>query len=178
MSLCSLDLRIFIDHVVKTLQKRLDGAAVSLADMLNTHCFGHNGPTEALCATLGVVKGTNVLSRFMPGSYNGPPIPRKEAECHSSPVSTEAQPHLVMALGLLRRFDAERNSAVPNQSPQCSFDNNPIMRGINKLDQYGPLAFEVLYAVATGLGGLFQSNVCGATDPHGVAIAMGTKITM
>jgi hypothetical protein len=49
----------------------------------------------------------------------------------------------VMALGLLRLFDAERNSAVPNQSPQCSFDNNPIMQGIQRLDQHGPLAFEV-----------------------------------
>ncbi len=84
----------------------------------------------------------------------------------------------MLVLGLLRRFDAERNSAVPNQSPQCSFDNTPIMQGINRLDQHGPLAFEVLYATASGLGGLFKSNICGGADPNGVGLALGTKLTM
>ena len=178
MSLRSLDLRIFIDHVVKTLQKRLDAAAVAIADMLNAHCFGHNGPTEALCATFGVEKGTPVLRRFLPPGYTGHAIPRKETEGNALHASMEGASHLVLALGLLRRFDAERNSPVPNQSPQCSFDNNPIMRGINRLDPWGPLGFEVLYAAANGLGGLFQSHVCGVTDPSGVGQAMGTKITM
>jgi hypothetical protein len=163
---------------VKTLQKRLDAAAVSLADMLNTHVFGHNGPTGALCETMGVSKGTKVLGNYMPDTYTGPAIPRKETECNAIPAAKEAPPHLVLALGLLRRFDAERNSAVPNQSPQCSFKNTPIIKGLNRLDQHGPLGFEVLYAGAAGLGGLFQSNICGVNDPNGVGLAMGTKLTM
>ena len=163
---------------MKTLQKRLDSAALSIADLLNTHLFGHNGPTGDLCATLGVSKGTKVLSKFMPGNYTGLAFPRKETDCQAIPASQEAQAHLVMALGLLRRFDAERNSAVPTQLPQCSFDKIPILQGIQRLDQYGPLAYEVLYAASAGLGGLFQSNICGAIDPNGVGLAMGTKLTM
>jgi hypothetical protein len=163
---------------VKTLQKRLEAAALSIADLLNTHLFGHNGPTGVLCDTLGVSKGTKVLSKYMPDNYTGLAFPRKETDCQAIPASQEAQAHLVMALGLLRRFDAERNSAVPTQLPQCSFDKIPIILGIQRLDQHGPLAYEVLYAAAAGLGGLFQSNICGATDPNGVALAMSTKLTM
>jgi hypothetical protein len=165
---------------VKTLQKRLDTAALSIADLLNTHLFGHNGPTGDLCATLGVSKGpgTKVLRKFMPENYTGLAFPRKETDCQVIPASQEAQPHLVMALGLLCRFNAERNSAVPTQYPQCSFDNLPILQGIQRLEQHGPLSFEVIYAASAGLGGLFQSNICGAIDPNGVGLAMGTKLTM
>jgi hypothetical protein len=114
----------------------------------------------------------------MPSTYTGPAIPKKEAECQGIPASTEAPGHLVMALGLLRRFDAEQNNALPNQSPQCSFLNNPIMKGVYRLDHHGPLGFEVLYAAALGLGGLFQSHVCDVTDAKGVGTALGTKLTM
>ncbi len=91
-----------------------------------------------------MAKGTKVLANFMPSTYTGPAIPRKEAECQGIPASTEAPGHLVMALGLLRRFDAEQNNPLLNQSQQCSVMSNPIMKGVNRLDQHGPLGFEVL----------------------------------
>ena len=114
----------------------------------------------------------------MPDNYTGLAFPRKETDCQAIPASQEAQAHLVMALGLLRRFNAERTSPVPTQLPQCSFDNIPILQGIQRLEQHGPLSYEVIYAAAAGLGGLFQSNICGAIDPNGVGLAMSTKLTM
>jgi hypothetical protein len=65
---------------------------------------------------------------------------------------------------------------------ECSYiglkNNRGLIFRYNRLEPYGPLGFEVLYAAANGLGGLFQSHVCGVTDPSGVGQAMGTKITM
>jgi hypothetical protein len=66
----------------------MDAAALAIADLLNTHFFFcHNCPTEALCSTLGVAKGTKVLANFVPSTYTGPAIPRMEAECQGIPAS-------------------------------------------------------------------------------------------
>jgi hypothetical protein len=64
-----------------------------------------------------------------------------------------------MALGLLRRFDAGQNNSLPNQSLQCSFLSNLIMKGFNRLEQHDPLVLEVLYAAAPGFCGLIKSHI-------------------
>jgi hypothetical protein len=177
---CSADIRIFIDHAVKTVLKRIESAQTTLAEFLNTCCFGNVGPIQQLRITLGAASdaNTSILAGILPAGYSGPAFPKKESEANILHLSRTADPHLVLGLGLLRRFDAQRNNPVPNQSPQCSWTGRPVLKGANRLDQYGPLAFEALYAVSSGLGGLFEQTVCSVLSPGHVPHAFKTKLTL
>ena len=42
-----------------------------------------------------------------------------------------------------------------------------MIKGANRLDKYGPLGFEIMYAVAAGLGGMFL-KVCKVKKPDQV----------
>ncbi len=95
-------------------------------------------------------------------------IPRKEAESAVLLLSTDADAHLLLTLGFFRQFDSEQNNAEPNQSPQSSFKNKPHIKGMNKLEMYGSMGFEILYCVASGLGVLFQDHLCGVPTPAAV----------
>ena len=68
-------------------------------------------------------------------------------------------------------FDYSSNASVPTQLPQCTFAPREIgaslIRGARQLDKYGPLHFEIMYAVAAGLGGEFQ-KVCKVKKPDQV----------
>ena len=60
------------------------------------------------------------------------------------------------------------HASVPTQLPQCTFAPREIgaslIRGAKQLDKYGPLHFEIMYAVAAGLGGDFL-KVCKVKTP-------------
>jgi len=174
----SVDLRIFIDHAVKTVLKRIESAQTALAEFLNSCVFGNVGPIPPLRKTLGSASDTNlsILAGRLPAGYSGPAFPKKESEANILHLSLEADPHLVLGLGLFRRFDAERNNPVPNQNPQCSWVSRPVFKGLNRFDVYGPLGFEALYAVASGLGGLFEQTVCCVLSPGHVLHAFKTKL--
>jgi hypothetical protein len=145
----SLDLRIFIDHIVKTALKSIHTAQLVLYEFLTSHVFGNYGPLHQLRKMLGAPVDTNVsiLLKFIPLGFTGPALPKKESEANMLPLSSNLDPHLVLGLGLLRRFDAEQNHQFPNQHPQCNFEGTPILKGLNWLDLYGPLGFEALYVV-------------------------------
>ena len=174
----SVELRSFIDHSVKTVLKRIDSAQLALAEFLNSSVFGNIGPIPQLRKTLGAADATNtsILAGLLPPGYSGPAIPKKESEANILHLSRAADPHLVLGLGLFRRFDAERNNPVPNQSPQCSWVGRPVFKVLNRFDVYGPLGFEALYAIASGLGGLFEQTVCGVLAPGHVPHAFKTKL--
>jgi hypothetical protein len=174
----SLALRIFIDHIVKTLLKRIDSASLAIADFMNAELFGPNGPVNALCDVMGTTRGKCVLRRILPKHHTGPVVPRKESEHSKLYLPKHADDHLVLAFGFLRRFDATQNGVTPNDAPQCSFSNSQPIRGMNKLDQYGPLSFEFLYCVASGLGGMFQSTICGVDSVSSVARALSVQLHM
>lgn len=174
----SADIRIFIDHAVKTVLKRIESAQTTLAEFLNGCAFGNVGPIPQLRKTMGAASdaNTSILAGILPAGYSGPAFPKKESEANILHLSRTADPHLVLGLGLFRRFDAERNNPVPNQSPQCSWVSRPVFKGLNRFDRYGPLGFEALYAVASGLGGLFEQTVCSVLLPLHVPHAFKTKL--
>ena len=60
--------------------------------------------------------------------------------------------------------------------PQCSWVTRQVFKGLNRFDMYGPLGFEALYAVASGLGGLFEQTVCSVLLPGHVPLAFKTKL--
>ena len=168
-----------IDHTVKTFLKRVEAAQLALADLLNHSMFGHNGPVKGLRSSLGATaENVSVLAHLLPDKFTGDVFPRKESDAHTRPLSKKGNDALVLAVGLLRRFDAEMNNAVPNELPQCSFANDPPIKGINRLAVYGPLGLEVFYAVCSALGGLFASNVSSVETTAGVNTAMSTKLTV
>ena len=76
--------------------------------------------------------------------------------------------NLVLTLGCLRMFDYSSNAFVPTHYPQCTFAPAAIgaslIKGAKQLDKYGPLHFEIMYAVAAGLGGDFL-KVCKVKTP-------------
>ncbi len=53
------------------------------------------------------------------------------------PLSLNPDPHLVLGLGLITRFDVEQNHQFLNQHRQCNFEGKPILKGLNQLDLYG-----------------------------------------
>ncbi len=123
----SLDLRFFIDHIVKTALKRIDTAQLELNEFLNSHVFGNYGPSplHQLRKTLGAPADadaslSSLQSKFIPTGFTGPALPKKESEANILPLSSNPKPHLVLRLGLLRRFDEQQNHQFPNQHPQCN----------------------------------------------------------
>jgi len=78
-------------------------------------------------------------------------------------------------LGCLRLFDLSCNSAVPTQTQQCTFApaaiGESLIKGAKSLDRYGPLGFEIMYAVAAGLGGEYQ-KLCKVKKPDQVDAVM------
>ena len=77
----SVELRIFIDHSVKTVLKRIESAQLALAEFLNSSVFGNVGPIPQLRKTLGAAEDANIsiLSGLLPPGYSGPAIPKKES---------------------------------------------------------------------------------------------------
>jgi hypothetical protein len=83
-----------------------------------------------------------------------------------------------MAIGFLRAFDFSQNNVIPSEQPQCTFSpdaGTPYIKGAKYLERYGPLFFEVAYAVAAGLGGDFH-EVCKVRTTGDVLRLLDTTI--
>ena len=174
----SEDLRTFIDFSVKTYTKRIDLVLRTVADFFNLHVFGPNGPVDPLKGTLGYNGTGSLLREFIPPGYTGLNFPKSLGEAKIFPLPYAASDQLVLALGYLRSFDAEQNNADPEAQPQSSFYNkSAIIRGLHKLDVYGPMAFELLYSVASALGGLFAQSICCVESPKEVLEAAAISLT-
>ena len=174
----SENLRVFIDFTVRTVAKRIEEAAETLADFLNTFVFGFNGPDPFLAKVLCAAGQTgSLLAPHIPAGYSGRIIPKTLKEAKKFPLN-KAEPQLLLALGFLRRYDASRNNTIPSQSPQCNFSAPPgtqIMRGVQRLDKYGELFFEIAYCIASGLGGEFL-KVCAVSTPAQVGELLGMSV--
>ena len=90
----SADIRIFIDHAVKTVLKRIESAQTTLAEFLNACVFGNVGPIPPLRPTLGSASDTNnsILAGILPAGYSGPVFPKKESEANILHLSRAADP--------------------------------------------------------------------------------------
>jgi hypothetical protein len=185
----SHNLRVFVDHAVKTVQNRFDQCLETLIDFLNSTkstLFGANGPhpdlKQYLCPP---AHEGNVLKAFLPPGYQGRVFPRNMKDAKNMPIqsSPTTPTNLVLALGCLRMFDVSSNSAVPTQTPQCTFAGNfapaaigeSLIKGAKSLDRYGPLGFEIMYTVAAGLGGEFL-KVCKVKKPDQVDAVLNEAV--
>ena len=149
----------------------MDQCVEVLVEFLNSSLFGANGPRAELKQFLcDPAHEGNVLKAFLPPGYSGRVFPRSMKEAKNMPIqsSPTTPTNLVLTLGCLRMFDYSSNASVPTQLPQCTFAPREIgaslIRGAKQLDKYGPLHFEIMYAVAAGLGGDFL-KVCKVKTP-------------
>ena len=178
----SHNLRVFVDHAVKTVQNRFDQCLETLVDFLNSSLFGANGPhpdlKQHLCPP---AHEGNVLKAFLPPGYQGRVFPRNMKEAKNLPIqsSPTTPTNLVLALGCLRMFDVSSNNAVPTQTPQCTFApaaiGESLIKGAKSLDRYDPLGFEIMYTVAAGLGGEFL-KVCKVKKPDQVDAVLNETV--
>jgi hypothetical protein len=172
MFLCisSENLRIFIDFTVRTVAKRIDEATETLAEFLNTSVFGLHGPDPNISQYLYVPGQTgSVIAAHIPAGYIGRVIPKNLKEAKNFPL-VKADPVFLLVLGCLRSFDSSVNNAIPSQHPQCNFTipvGSQVVKGLQKLDMYGPMFFEIMYSIASGLGGEFL-KVCSVSRPEHV----------
>jgi hypothetical protein len=175
----STNLRAFIDHTVKNILKRVDDAASVLADFLITSVFTTAGSMDQLKSDLYDEGHTgSLLSSLLPPNYKGCVFPDTRALAKNLPLGKHAPNPLVLALGCLRIFDCSLNHAVTSQAPQCTFSPDSgalFIFGAKHLDRFGPMGFEVMYAVAAGLGGEFF-QVCKVRQVKKALVLLDTQL--
>ena len=177
----SQDLRVFVDFSVKTLIKRIEESVQCLADFLNTFLFNNAGPDKNFKSFLCGEDDRPLLSDFVPPAFAGRIIPKSLTEAKMFPLGKNNYPDLTLAMGCLRCFDFSLNNIVPTHVPQCNFHpsagpRGQIIRCLDRLDKYGPMAFEILYCVASGLGGEFLA-VCNCNSAAEVEGVMKLTVT-
>jgi hypothetical protein len=116
-----------------------------------------------------------------PHGFSGRIIPKSLNEAKMFPLGKNEFPDLTLAMGCLRCFDLSMNSIVPTHVPQCNFQpsagpRGQIIRGLDRLDKYGPMAFDFLYCVASGLAGEFLA-VCNCNSAAEVEGVMKLTVT-
>ena len=166
-----------------SLKKRVEQASKATADFLNNHVFAASGPVKSLCRSLGATgehAGECLLQNFIPEGYAKSIFPYSDTESVSKPlVKGKYNPELHLAIGCLRIFNAEDNSADPRGEPMCNFhsDTSVFITGAASLDPYGPLFFvmarQILPKLCPMLGGLF----CNAETVEEVQKAMSGTFT-
>ena len=126
--------------------------------MLNTQFFGISGPVKRLGAILGATgehEGESVLQAILPEGHTKPIFPLSDALATAGPL-LKKRPYnaeLHLAIGLIRVFDATRNSSEPGGEPRCNFhsETQDYLIGVAALDPYGPLFFEMIRVVLAKL---------------------------
>ena len=85
----SHNLRVFVDHAIKTVQNRFDQCLETLIDFLNSSLFGANGPhpdlKQYLCPP---AHEGNVLKAFLPPGYQGRVFPRSMKDAKNMPIQS------------------------------------------------------------------------------------------
>jgi hypothetical protein len=164
------------------LRKRVELASTAVANMLNTLMFGIGGPVKRLAEVLGATgehTGECVLQQIIPEGYTLPIFPLSDAEASSRPlVKNRYNPDLHIALGLLRCFDARQNSSKVGGEPYCDFHSHTkeFMKGVNALDPYGPLFFEMIRVILIKLSPIHADIFELADTPDEVEKAAATTL--
>ncbi len=100
--------------------------------------------------------------------------PRTNQEAKTVPLYNDTPANLLLGLGCLRFFDFDANSTL-EETPHCTFSPQPnqlLINGSLQLDPYGPRGIEIMYCIATALGGEFEqiSNVVTADQVDEVMV--------
>ena len=165
------------------MKKRIELASKATADFLNNSVFNISGPVKSLAGYLGATgeyTGDCLLQNFIPEGYTQSIFPVNDAEFASKPlVKSKYNPELHLAIGMLRSFDASRNSTDVGGEPYCDFhsETSEHMRGAASLDVYGPLFFVMAKQILPKLSPLIGDLFCNAQTPEDIEKAMATSFT-
>ena len=156
-------------------------ASKATADLLNNSVFCVSGPVKRLAACLGNTgerAGECVLQDIIPDGWTQSIFPISDSEATALPLLKGGyNQELHLAIGLLRMFDAEANSPVQGNPPQCDFRNSPYIEAGGKLNEYGPLFFVITEQILPKLSPKLGDMFCNANTPEQVAKAMQATFT-
>ena len=177
----SEDLKLLIIALNNSLKKRVDLASKATADLLNNSVFCVGGPVKRLAACLGNTgerAGECVLQNLLPEGFTQSVFPISDTEATARPLLKGSyNQELHLAIGLLRMFDAEANSPVPGNPPQCDFRNTPYIEAGGVLSEYGPIFFVIAAHILPKLSPMLGDMFCNANTPEKVARAMQATFT-
>jgi hypothetical protein len=177
----SHDLALVLVALNNSCKKRIEIASRATAHLCNNVFFAGGGPHKKYAKTLGATgdfSGTGLLDQFTPTDYTKPLFPTKDEEANFKALAKmRGNDELNLAIGLLRMFDAERNSAHVGGEPRCNFHNtnNDFVVGGSALDHYGPLWFPIYNTVLLALSSIYKAQLSW-TSPSGVQSAMSYTI--
>ena len=175
------DLKLFIVALNNSLKKRVDLASKATADLLNNSVFCVGGPVKRLAACLGNTgerAGECLLQDLLPDGWTQSIFPISDTEATARPLlKGRYNEELHLAIGLLRMFNAEANSPVQGNPPQCDFRNTPYIEAGGVLDEYGPMFFVIAESILPKLSPMLGDMFCNANTPDQVAKAMQATFT-
>ena len=74
-------------------------------------------------------------------------------------------------------FDAEANSPVQGNPPQCDFRNSPYIEAGGKLNEYWPLFFVITEQILPKLSPMLGDMFCNATTLEQIVKVMQATFT-
>ena len=166
-----------------SLKKRVELASKAAADFLNHTIFNTSGPVKSVARYLGATgehAGECLLRNFIPEGYSQSIFPYSDTEAAGKPlVKGKYVPALHLAIGCLRVFNAEENSADPQGEPVCNFHSHTsvFIKGAACLDPYGPLFFVMVRHILPKLSPMLGDMFCNAATPQDVHKAMTSTFT-
>ena len=166
-----------------SLKKRIEAASKAAADFLNHQVFAASGPVKRLARYLGATgehAGECLLQNFVPDGYSQSIFPYSDSESASKPlVKGKYIPELHLAIGCLRIFNAEENSADAGGEPKCNFhsDTFAFITGATCLDVYGPLFFVMAEHILPKLCPMLGDLFCHAKTADDVQKSMSSTFT-
>ncbi len=114
----SHDLALMLVALNNCCKKRIEIASRATAHLCivcNNVFFARGGPHKKYAKTLGAIgdfSGAGLLDQFTPTDYTKPLFPTTDEEANVKALAKmRGNDELNLAIGLLRIFDAERNSA-------------------------------------------------------------------
>ena len=177
----SEDLKLLIVALNNSLKKRVELGSRATAEWLNHEVFCLSGPVARLAACLGATGDLAkecLLKEILPPGFKQALFPYSDSESASKPlVKRRYNADLHLAIGMLRVFNAEENSTEAGGTPQCDFHNPPYMEGAGRLDQYGPLFFEMAETILPKLSPVLGELWDNAKTPDKVAEVMQSQFT-
>ena len=163
------------------MKKRVELASRATADLLNNSIFNLSGPVEGLAGYLGAAgehAGECLLRSLVPEGCTQSIFPLSDNEAAAKPfLASDYNPELHLAVGMLRIFNAEENSAEEGGEPYCDFRSAPYITGAAALDAYGPLFLVIAKHILPRLCPMLGKMLCGAKTPAEVHRAMNATFT-
>jgi len=177
----SRNLALVLVALNNSCKKRIEAATKATASFLNNVVFPVSGTHRNMVKILGMTgerAGMCPLEMHIPKGFQQTIFPMSDAEVPGKPLIKGARnKELELAIGLLRMFDARKNSSQPGGEPNFDFfdPNRNYVRG-GGADPYGPLWPQIFDTTCSPLAPYLSNMIQQAKKPYAVQSAMAATI--